>query len=103
MRRNGFTSSIPGRARLRRSSGRAYRERLNRRWGEVDVGDAVGAVRDLEASGRIDRDRVAIIGGSAGGYTTLLALAVTDEFAAGISAFGIADLELLAAETDHKF
>jgi len=83
--------------------GRAYRERLNRRWGEVDVGDAVGAVRDLEASGRIDRDRVAIIGGSAGGYTTLLALAVTDEFAAGISAFGIADLELLAAETDHKF
>jgi dipeptidyl aminopeptidase/acylaminoacyl peptidase len=83
--------------------GRAYRQRLNGRWGEVDLGDAVGAVHALTASGRVDPSRVAITGGSAGGYTTLLALALTGEFAAGMSAFGIADLELLAAETDHKF
>ncbi len=83
--------------------GRKYRQRLAGRWGEVDLGDAVGAVRYLAGTGRVDPERVAIMGGSAGGYTTLLALAVTDDFAAGISAFGIADLELLAAETDHKF
>ncbi len=48
------------------------------------------------------RRRMAISGGSAGGFTTLAALAFRDRFAAGISAFGVADLELLARET-HKF
>ena len=83
--------------------GRAYRRRLSGRWGEVDVGDAVAAVRFLANAGRIDPARVAITGGSAGGYTTLFALARTDEFSAGISAYGIADLELLARATEHKF
>jgi dipeptidyl aminopeptidase/acylaminoacyl peptidase len=82
--------------------GREYRRRLNGHWGEFDVEDAVAVVRQLADAGRIDRDRVAIMGGSAGGYTTLLALAVRDEFAAGISAFGVADVELLARDT-HKF
>jgi dipeptidyl aminopeptidase/acylaminoacyl peptidase len=82
--------------------GREYRRRLNGRWGEVDVEDAVAIAQHLADAGRIDRDRVVITGGSAGGYTTLLALAVRDEFAAGISLFGVADLEQLARDT-HKF
>jgi len=82
--------------------GRAYRERLRGNWGVVDLADTVAAVRFLVESGRIDRRRVVIRGGSAGGYTVLCALAFTDDFAAGINYFGVADLELLAADT-HKF
>ncbi len=82
--------------------GRAYRERLRGNWGVVDLADTVAAVRFLVESGRVDRRRLVIRGGSAGGYTVLCALAFTDDFAAGINYFGVADPELLAAET-HKF
>jgi dipeptidyl aminopeptidase/acylaminoacyl peptidase len=82
--------------------GRAYRERLLGQWGVVDVEDCVAAARYLAAQGEIDPARVLITGGSAGGYTTLFALATTDELAAGISAFGVADLELLLQDS-HKF
>jgi dienelactone hydrolase len=82
--------------------GRAYRDRLLGEWGVVDLADAVAAVDHLAATGRISGTRVAIRGGSAGGYTVLAALAFTRRFAAGINYFGIADLESLAADT-HKF
>ena len=82
--------------------GRAYRERLRGGWGVVDLADTVAAVRHLVSAGRVDPRRVVIRGGSAGGYTVLCALAFTDAFVAGINYFGIADLELLAADT-HKF
>ncbi len=82
--------------------GRAYRERLNGRWGEVDVDDSVAAARALIEAGEADPNRILITGGSAGGYTTLLALALRDDFSAGISFFGVADLELLVQDT-HKF
>ena len=82
--------------------GRAYRDRLRGQWGVVDLQDAVAAVDHLEATGRIDGKRVAIRGGSAGGYTVLAGLAFTRRFAAGINYFGISDLETLAAGT-HKF
>ena len=82
--------------------GRAYRDRLLGEWGVVDLEDAVAAVDHLVATGRIDGARVAIRGGSAGGYTVLAGLAFTRRFAAGINYFGIADLEALAADT-HKF
>jgi dipeptidyl aminopeptidase/acylaminoacyl peptidase len=82
--------------------GREYRDRLRRRWGEVDVEDSAAAVRYLAERGDIDPARVEITGGSAGGYTTLLALAVRDEFAAGASYFGVADLVSFHDET-HKF
>jgi dipeptidyl aminopeptidase/acylaminoacyl peptidase len=82
--------------------GRAYRERLNGRWGEVDVADCVGAARALAADGRADPRRLAITGGSAGGYTTLCALTFHDAFRAGASHYGISDLAALAKET-HKF
>ncbi len=82
--------------------GRAYRERLRGGWGVVDLADTVAAVRFLVAAGRVDPRRVVIRGGSAGGYTVLCALGFTDVFAAGINYFGVADLEMLAADT-HKF
>ena len=82
--------------------GRAYRERLNGRWGVVDVEDCVAGVRHLAFEGRIDPDRVAIRGGSAGGYTTLAALVFSRTFRAGAVHYGIGDLAALARDT-HKF
>jgi dipeptidyl aminopeptidase/acylaminoacyl peptidase len=82
--------------------GRPYRERLNGRWGEVDVEDCLNAARFLVADGRADEHRLAITGGSAGGYTTLCALTFHDLFKAGASHYGIGDLEALARDT-HKF
>jgi len=82
--------------------GRAYRERLNGRWGEVDVLDCVNAARYLADAGKADPERLAITGGSAGGFTTLAALAFHDVFKAGASHYGVSDLEALAKET-HKF
>ncbi|MDP9046000.1 MAG: prolyl oligopeptidase family serine peptidase [Pseudomonadota bacterium] len=82
--------------------GRAYRERLDGRWGIVDVDDAIHAARYLIARGDAHPDRVAIRGSSAGGYTTLCALTFHRFFKAGASHFGIGDLEALVADT-HKF
>jgi dipeptidyl aminopeptidase/acylaminoacyl peptidase len=82
--------------------GRAYRDRLLGEWGVVDLEDCIAAARHLVDEGEVDGGRLLITGGSAGGYTTLLALAVRDDFGAGISSFGVADLELLFTDT-HKF
>jgi dipeptidyl aminopeptidase/acylaminoacyl peptidase len=82
--------------------GRAYRERLKGQWGIVDVDDCVNGARYLVAGGEVDGNRLAIRGGSAGGYTTLCALTFRDVFKAGASHYGISDLEALARDT-HKF
>lgn len=82
--------------------GRAYRERLHRQWGVVDVEDCVATVRALVRSGTADGARLAIRGGSAGGWTTLAALTFTDVFAAGTSHYGVAELVNFHAET-HDF
>ena len=82
--------------------GRAYRNQLRGQWGIVDVDDCEAAARWLGEQGRVDPARLCIRGGSAGGYTTLAALAFRDTFAAGASHYGVADLEALATET-HKF
>lgn len=82
--------------------GRAYRERLNGQWGIVDVDDCVNAARYLAGRGLADENRLAIRGGSAGGYTTLAALTFRKVFKAGASHFGVSDLEALATDT-HKF
>jgi dipeptidyl aminopeptidase/acylaminoacyl peptidase len=82
--------------------GRQYRERLKGRWGIVDVDDCVNGARYLVAAGEVDGKRLAIRGGSAGGYTTLCALTFRDVFKAGASHYGISDLEALAKDT-HKF
>jgi dipeptidyl aminopeptidase/acylaminoacyl peptidase len=82
--------------------GRAYRERLNGQWGVVDVDDCVYGALYLAEQGAVDGDRLIIRGGSAGGFTTLCALAFRDVFSAGASYYGVSDLEALALET-HKF
>jgi dipeptidyl aminopeptidase/acylaminoacyl peptidase len=83
--------------------GRQYRELLNGAWGLVDVEDSISLARWLADQGRVDPARMAIRGGSAGGYTTLAALVAPDNpFTAGADYFGVADLEAMAADT-HKF
>jgi dipeptidyl aminopeptidase/acylaminoacyl peptidase len=82
--------------------GREYRERLQGQWGIVDVDDCATGARAMADQGRVDGARLAIRGGSAGGFTTLAALTGTDVFAAGASLFGVGDLEALARDT-HKF
>lgn len=81
--------------------GRAYREQLDGRWGVADVEDCVAGAEHLAARGDVDRDRLAIAGSSAGGYTVLCALTFRDVFRAGASYYGISDLEALTRDT-HK-
>jgi dipeptidyl aminopeptidase/acylaminoacyl peptidase len=82
--------------------GRRYRERLNGRWGVVDLNDVVNGAQHMAAIGRADPSRLIIHGGSAGGYTTLCAVTFRDAFRAGGSYYGIGDLEVFVRET-HKF
>ena len=82
--------------------GRAYRQRLQGQWGIVDVEDCVNGAQYLVDQGKADGSRLAISGGSAGGYTTLAALTFHDQFKAGASYYGVSDLEALTRET-HKF
>jgi dienelactone hydrolase len=84
--------------------GKEYRQRLTKppSWGIVDVDDCTNAAKYLASAGKVDSKRMAISGGSAGGYTTLACLAFRDVFAAGASHYGIGNLEALASET-HKF
>jgi dipeptidyl aminopeptidase/acylaminoacyl peptidase len=82
--------------------GREYRDKLLRNWGIVDVQDTVSGCKYLGDNNLVDMERLAIRGGSAGGYTTLCALTFTDTFKAGASHFGVSDLEALAKDT-HKF
>ncbi|WP_019588695.1 S9 family peptidase [Deinococcus apachensis] len=82
--------------------GRAYRERLRGQWGVVDVQDCVNAARFVAERGDVDAQRMAITGGSAGGYTVLCALTFHDVFTAGASHFGLSDVETFTQDT-HKF
>lgn len=82
--------------------GRAYRERLLGQWGVVDVDDVAAAASALASAGLADPDRLAIAGGSAGGWTVLAAVTNTDVFSAGISRYGVGDARALAEDT-HDF
>ncbi|MBD1907943.1 S9 family peptidase [Funiculus sociatus GB2-A5] len=82
--------------------GRAYHQRLDGLWGVVDVDDCVNGAKYLSEKGLVDENRMAIAGGSAGGYTTLCALTFRDVFKAGASYYGVSDLEALLRDT-HKF
>ncbi len=82
--------------------GRRFRNLLRDSWGIADVEDCLAAARYLATEGEVDGNRLIITGGSAGGYTTLAALAFGDAFSAGGSYFGVADIGLLADHT-HKF
>lgn len=82
--------------------GRAYRERLNGGWGVVDVNDCATAATALVQAGKAHPERIAIEGGSAGGFTTLACLCFTDVFRAGACRYAVSDLASLASET-HRF
>lgn len=82
--------------------GRKYRDLLKGRWGVADTEDCVNGAEYLAAQGLADRNRAAIRGGSAGGYTALCALTFYSVFSAGASYYGVSDTEILAQET-HKF
>ena len=83
--------------------GREYRRLLNGRWGEIDWQDCIAAARALAAEGETDPERTWVEGGSAGGYVVFCALVFDPRaFAAGVSYFGVADVEALALYT-HKF
>ena len=82
--------------------GREYRDRLLGNWGIVDVEDCINAARYLVGNGSVDGNRLAIRGGSAGGYTTYSALTNYSLFSAGVSRYGVADLTCLVKES-HKF
>lgn len=82
--------------------GRSYRERLRGQWGVVDVDDVVAAADALARSGRVDPQRIAVRGGSAGGWTVLNALARSDRFAAGIARYPVTDARALASD-DGEF
>lgn len=82
--------------------GRTYRQRLEGHWGIVDVDDCVDGAQYLVDRGEVDGLRLAITGGSAGGYTTLCVLTFRDTFKAGASHYGVSDLEALVRDT-HKF
>jgi dipeptidyl aminopeptidase/acylaminoacyl peptidase len=82
--------------------GRDYRKRLEGAWGVVDVDDCCNVARWLGERGDVDPERVAIRGGSASGFTTLASLAFRDRFKAGVSYFGLGDLEKFVHDT-HKF
>jgi dipeptidyl aminopeptidase/acylaminoacyl peptidase len=82
--------------------GRAYRDRLTGTWGFTDLHDCAGGASALGERGLADPARLAVRGGSAGGYTTLRALTASRVFSAGISLYGVGDLEALARDT-HKF
>jgi dipeptidyl aminopeptidase/acylaminoacyl peptidase len=82
--------------------GRTYRQRLEGKWGIVDVDDCVNGARYLVEQKLVDGNRLAITGGSAGGFTTLCALTFRNVFKAGASHYGISDLEALVRD-GHKF
>ena len=82
--------------------GRDYRRLLNGNWGVVDVEDCVNAARYLADRGDADGDRLAIRGGSAGGFTTLAALVFADVFKAGANYYGVSDFTPFVEDT-HKF
>ncbi len=82
--------------------GREFRRALEEQWGVADIADVAAAVEHLIATEQVDRNRLAIRGGSAGGYVVLASLAACELFSAGVSYYGVADLEMLARDT-HKF
>lgn len=83
--------------------GRNYREQLRHTWGEVDVDDCVAGARAMAAQGKVDGARMLIRGGSAGGYTLLMALVRhPGVFCAATSLYGVSDPRSLTDDT-HKF
>ncbi|MEU5695314.1 prolyl oligopeptidase family serine peptidase [Actinosynnema sp. NPDC020468] len=72
--------------------GRAFRERLREQWGVVDVNDCAAVAQALADEGTADGARLAIRGGSAGGWTSAASLTSVKTYRSGMVAFPILDL-----------
>eukprot|EP00116_Pleurobrachia_bachei_P019502 sb/3479765/ len=86
--------------------GREFRRALYGNWGVYDIDDAIAGAEFLVKSDRVDKNRLAISGGSAGGYTTMAMMTFRNYFHVGVSYFGLCDLRALSspeAEISHKF
>lgn len=84
--------------------GRAYRERLREQWGVVDVEDCAAVARALAEEGTADGRRLAIRGGSAGGWTSAASLTGTDVYACGVIKYPLLDLTGCARDGEtHDF
>ncbi|MFF3846345.1 S9 family peptidase [Streptomyces sp. NPDC002328] len=83
--------------------GREYRDRLREQWGVVDVEDCAAVALALAAEGTADRDRLAIRGGSAGGWTAAASLTGTDVYACGTIVYPVLDLAAWATGETHDF
>ncbi|WP_405915691.1 prolyl oligopeptidase family serine peptidase [Streptomyces sp. NBC_00728] len=83
--------------------GREYRNRLREQWGVVDVEDCAAVALALAEEGTADRSRLAIRGGSAGGWTTAASLATTDVYACGTILYPVIDLGEWASGETHDF
>ncbi|MDT9695391.1 prolyl oligopeptidase family serine peptidase [Streptomyces sp. P17] len=83
--------------------GREYRDRLREQWGLVDVEDCAAVALALAEEGTADRDRLAVRGGSAGGWTTAVSLATTDVYACGTIIYPVLDLAAWADGETHDF
>ena len=82
--------------------GREYRDRLRGNWGVIDVMDCTKAAQSLIASGKADKDRIAIMGSSASGFTALGCLISADIFNIGACKYAVTDLIGMANST-HRF
>ncbi|MDQ0810110.1 dipeptidyl aminopeptidase/acylaminoacyl peptidase [Streptomyces sp. B3I7] len=83
--------------------GREYRERLREQWGVVDVEDCAAVALALAEEGTADRRRLAVRGGSAGGWTAAVSLATTDVYACGTILYPVLDLVGWAEGGTHDF
>jgi len=81
---------------------RRFRNLLYDNWGRFDVEDCAAGAEFLAEKEWVDKSRLIIRGGSAGGYTTLAALTFKDTFNAGASYFGVSNPVTLTEHT-HKF
>ncbi|MGX8909139.1 prolyl oligopeptidase family serine peptidase [Streptomyces netropsis] len=83
--------------------GREYRDRLRERWGVVDVEDCAAVAEALADEGSADRARLAIRGGSAGGWTAAASLVSTGLYACGTISYPVLDLLTWASGGTHDF
>ncbi|KOG15829.1 MULTISPECIES: prolyl oligopeptidase family serine peptidase [Streptomyces] len=83
--------------------GREYRERLREQWGVVDVEDCAAVAAALAAEGTADPARLAVRGGSAGGWTAAASLVATDVYACGTIIYPVLDLSAWATGETHDF
>ncbi|MGV9248300.1 dipeptidyl-peptidase 5 [Streptomyces sp. NPDC003710] len=83
--------------------GREYRNRLRGQWGVVDVEDCAAVAAALADEGTADRGRLAVRGGSAGGWTSAVSLTTTDGYACGTIIYPVLDLKSFGSGETHDF